>query len=85
MPPVEQSLVPVQQHIVSMQQIVMPLQQNIARVQQHVVPMYCRERLFVALDFRKGDFGAPLTHLAMRRIIFLVLGLIEKSTTIRDF
>ena len=46
---------------------------------------YCRERLFVALDFRKGDFGAPLTHLAMRRIIFLVLGLIKKNTTIRDF
>ena len=39
---------------------------------------YCRERLFVALDFRKGDFGAPLTRLAMRRIIFLVLGLIKK-------
>ena len=37
----------------------------------------------MALDFRKGHFGAPLTHLAMRRIIFLVLGLIKKSTTIR--
>ena len=46
---------------------------------------YCRERLFVALHFRKGDFGAPLTHLAMRRIILLVLILIKKSTTIKVF